>query len=86
MDSQSRLIFRWVVLGTIGFLVAVPGVVAGGLVAQRHAMNRCIETPPGFPKSLSRAGTEVTVDWTLLPPRYTCVYATPGSIVRRPPP
>jgi hypothetical protein len=85
MDERSRRILRWVVAVSVGVVVAVPATLAAGLAAQRYAMERCTLTPPRFPKALSRA-TEVTVDWTLVPPRYVCVYITPNAIIRRPPP
>jgi hypothetical protein len=78
-------LFRWVLLGTIAFAAACSAAVIGGLVAQRHAIARCTETPPDLPRALKRA-SEVSVDWTLIPPRYACVYQTRRGIVRRPPP
>jgi hypothetical protein len=79
-------LLSWLVMASFAVVLVVPAGVFGMLVAQERAMNRCTATPPGFPRSLSRAGTEVTVEWKLLPLTYECVYETPGRIVRRPPP
>jgi hypothetical protein len=77
---------RWAVIGSLGLVVSIGAAVGAVVAGQRHAMARCTATPPNFPRKLSRAATGVSVEWKLLPPKYTCVYVTPDGIVRRPPP
>jgi hypothetical protein len=80
-----RLAALLVLIGLVGTLLCT-GAVLAAAAAQRHAMSRCGATPPGFPRSLSRAGTGVTVEWKVFPFSYECVYVTPADVVRRPPP
>jgi len=79
-------VLRLVIVAALAVALSPSAAVVAVLAGQRHAMARCTATPPGFPRKLSRAGVGVTVEWRLLPPKYTCVYVTPDDIVRRPPP
>ena len=72
----------------LGVAASLTGTAAAAFssVVQRHAMSRCMATPPGFPRRLSRTGTEITVAWKVFPFNYECVYVMRDGIVRRPPP
>jgi hypothetical protein len=73
------------VLTGVATLLCTGAVLAAG-AAQRQAMSRCLATPPGFPRGLSRAGTEITVEWKVFPFSYKCRYVTQDDVVTRPPP
>ena len=85
---SRRVRVRLVVVAAI--CITAPAAVAGVPIAaleQREAMDRCTETPPGFPRELIRLDTRITVEWRFFPPGYDCVYSRNGRVVaKRPPP
>jgi hypothetical protein len=87
--SLSRRVRGWLVVAA-AVCVATPVAVAAIPIAameQREAMDRCTETPPGFPRELIRLDTRITVEWRFFPPGYDCVYSRNGRVVaERPPP
>jgi hypothetical protein len=71
-----------VAAAAITLVVAAVSLALAGVQLQNRALDKCGATPPKLPKRLSHA-SGVSVDWTVPPFRYSCVYHLPGGNVER---